>query len=74
MKEKELLEDRLLKLSSKADEIGAIAFCAANTSIVPKMYRTYIDNVLHGIESLCEQIADELETIAYMEELKGVSV
>lgn len=75
MEEKKPLEDKLLELSCKADQISAIAFCAINTSMTSAELRAmYIDNVLYGIESLCEQISAELEDIAYIKELKGVSV
>lgn len=75
MKEKKPLEDKLIELSCKADQISAIAFCAINASMTSAELRVmYVDNVLYGIESLCEQISAELEDIAYSKELKGVSV
>ncbi len=75
MNKKELLEDKLLELSCKADQISAIAFCAIHASMASAELRImYVDNVLHGIESLCEQISTELENIVYNKELEGVTV
>lgn len=70
--EKQPLDDKLLELSCKVDEIGAIAFCAANSSITTEKCRMYLTGALHGIISLSEQIASELYDISFdLSEGKG---
>lgn len=65
MEDKQSLDNKLLTLSCKVDEIGAIAFCAANASITDEMSKMYLTGALHGIKSLSEQIATELYDIYF---------
>lgn len=58
-----LLEDRLQEISCKADQIGTIAFCAANASFAPEECEQLLDDVLYGIKNLSEQIGKELNAL-----------
>ncbi len=61
--EKMSLEDKIMEIASMADQIGTIAFCAANVSFDPDKCEMVLDDVLSGIENLCKKLSDDLITL-----------
>ena len=65
MKEPKIpLDDRLLELSAKADQLGSIAWIAANSTFNPEKCGAIYNDVLYGINSLSKQLSAELERMA----------
>lgn len=58
------LEDKILDVSYKVEQLGTIAWVAASASFDPEKCKKILDAVLYSIESLSKQIVIELDELA----------
>ena len=57
------LEDKILDVSYKVEQLGTIAWVAASASFDPEKCEKILDAVLYSIESLSKQIVMELDEL-----------
>ena len=63
MEEKVGLENKIVSVSCKADQLGTIAWVAASAAFAPEQCEKILDDVLYGIKALSEQISADLMKI-----------
>ena len=63
MEEKVRLEDKIIAVSCKVSQLGAIAFVAENTTLNLELCERIFKDVLCGIKALSEQIVANLDKI-----------
>lgn len=57
------LEDKILEITAKVDQLGTVAWVAASASFAPDKCEKILDEVLCAIKNMSEQISNELDSI-----------